>query len=83
MERLGLGPQRCTERNPRIVFARMTGWGQDGPNASVAAHDINYIAAAGALAHLGLAGEPPSLPSTSSATESEACSSRWPSRRPC
>ena len=62
MERLGLGPERCTERNPRIVFARMTGWGQDGPNASVAAHDINYIAAAGALAHLGLAGEPPIPP---------------------
>jgi alpha-methylacyl-CoA racemase len=49
MERLGLGPDAVLARNPRLVYARMTGWGQDGPYAQVAAHDINYIATAGAL----------------------------------
>ena len=62
MERLGLGPDVCLARNPRLVFGRMTGWGQDGPYALVAGHDINYIALAGALAHFGRAGEPPTPP---------------------
>ena len=62
MERLGLGPDDCLERNPGLVYARMTGWGQDGPLARVAGHDINYIALAGALAHIGRAGEPPLAP---------------------
>jgi alpha-methylacyl-CoA racemase len=51
MERLGLGPDVCLTRNPGLVYGRMTGWGQDGPLAQVAGHDINYIALAGALAH--------------------------------
>jgi len=50
MERLGLGPEQALARNPRLVYGRMTGWGQDGPWSRVAAHDINYIAVAGALA---------------------------------
>lgn len=62
MERLGLGPDVCLERNPRIVYGRMTGWGQDGPYASAAGHDINYIALAGALEPLGRAGEQPTPP---------------------
>jgi len=52
-ERLGLGPEDCMARNPAIVYGRMTGWGQDGPYAQTAGHDINYIALAGALAHIG------------------------------
>ncbi|MCP4794497.1 MAG: CoA transferase, partial [Actinomycetia bacterium] len=52
-ERLGLGPDDCLTRNPAIVYGRMTGWGQDGPYAQTAGHDINYIALAGALAHMG------------------------------
>lgn len=62
MERLGLGPATCHARNSRLVYARMTGWGQDGPYASMAGHDINYIAVAGALAHIGRAGEKPTVP---------------------
>ena len=61
-ERLGFGPEVCAERNPRLVFGRMTGWGQDGPYAPTAGHDINYIALAGALAHLGREGEKPTPP---------------------
>jgi alpha-methylacyl-CoA racemase len=53
MERLGLGPRECLARNPRLVYGRMTGWGQEGPLASVAGHDINYIALSGALASIG------------------------------
>jgi len=53
MERLGLGPELCLERNPRLVYGRMTGWGQDGPLAHAAGHDINYIALAGALHAIG------------------------------
>ena len=53
MERLGIGPEVCVERNPRLVFGRMTGWGQDGPYAQAAGHDINYISLAGSLAHMG------------------------------
>jgi alpha-methylacyl-CoA racemase len=53
VERMGLGPEVCLERNPRLVFARMTGWGQDGPWSQVAGHDMNYIGIAGALDGLG------------------------------
>ncbi len=53
MERLGIGPEVCAERNPRLVFGRMTGWGQDGPYAQAAGHDVNYISLAGSLAHMG------------------------------
>src|SRR3984893_4079711 len=61
-ERLGVGPDACLARNPRLVYGRMTGWGQDGPYAQAAGHDINYIALAGALAHFGRAGAPPTPP---------------------
>jgi alpha-methylacyl-CoA racemase len=61
-ERLGFGPDVCLARNPRLVFGRMTGWGQEGPYAHTAGHDLNYIALAGALAHFGRAGEPPTPP---------------------
>jgi alpha-methylacyl-CoA racemase len=54
MERLGLGPDRLLERNPRLIYTRVTGWGQDGPYAQRAGHDINYIAVAGALAQIGI-----------------------------
>jgi alpha-methylacyl-CoA racemase len=62
MERLGLGPDACAAVNPRLVYARVTGWGQDGPNAGLAGHDINYIAVAGALDPIGRAGGPPVPP---------------------
>ena len=62
MERLGLGPDVCLARNPKIVFGRMTGWGQEGPMAKAAGHDINYIALAGALHPMGRAGEKPTPP---------------------
>jgi alpha-methylacyl-CoA racemase len=62
MERLGLGPDVCLERNPRLVYGRMTGWGQSGPMAQAAGHDINYIALAGALEPLGRRGEKPTPP---------------------
>ncbi|NRB40713.1 MAG: CoA transferase, partial [Pseudomonadales bacterium] len=55
MEKLGLGPDVCLGVNPKIVFGRMTGWGQDGPLSQVAGHDINYIAITGALATIGRA----------------------------
>jgi alpha-methylacyl-CoA racemase len=61
-ERLGVGPDVCRARNPRLVYGRMTGWGQDGPYARYAGHDINYIALAGALEGLGRAGQPPTPP---------------------
>ncbi|SEQ49107.1 alpha-methylacyl-CoA racemase [Lentzea xinjiangensis] len=61
-ERLGIGPAQCLARNPRLVYGRMTGWGQDGPLADRAGHDINYIAVAGALDPLGRAGGPPVFP---------------------
>jgi len=61
-ERLGLGPEDCLARNPAIVYGRMTGWGQEGPYASAAGHDINYIALAGALEGIGRAGEKPVPP---------------------
>jgi alpha-methylacyl-CoA racemase len=62
MERLGLGPDVCLARNPKLVFGRMTGWGQDGPMAQAAGHDINYIALAGVLHHIGRDGEKPLPP---------------------
>lgn len=61
-ERLGFGPEVCSEINPKLVFGRMTGWGQEGPYAKTAGHDINYIALAGVLAHLGREGEKPTPP---------------------
>jgi alpha-methylacyl-CoA racemase len=62
MERLGLGPAECLARNPRLVYARLTGWGQDGPLASTAGHDINYIALTGALGSFVRTGQPPTPP---------------------
>jgi len=62
MERLGLGPLVCLERNPHLVFGRMTGWGQDGPLAQTAGHDINYISLSGALSAIGRAGQAPVPP---------------------
>lgn len=64
MERLGLGPDACHARNPRLVYGRMTGWGQHGPLAQAAGHDINYIALSGALWFAGAPGEPPMAPAT-------------------
>ena len=68
MERLGLGPEVCLAANPRLVYGRVTGWGQTGPLASTAGHDINYIALTGALHAVG-AGEAPSV---------IAASTTWP-----
>ncbi|WP_281301196.1 MULTISPECIES: CaiB/BaiF CoA-transferase family protein [unclassified Iodidimonas] len=62
MERMGLGPDQCLAQNPRLVYGRMTGWGQSGPLAGAAGHDINYIALAGALAAIGRRNEAPSIP---------------------
>ena len=62
MERMGLGPSDCLARNPRLVYGRMTGWGQDGPLAQTAGHDINYIAITGALHAIGRPDEPPAVP---------------------
>jgi alpha-methylacyl-CoA racemase len=62
MERLGLGPETCLERNHRLVFGRITGWGQEGPLATTAGHDIDYIALSGALACCARAGERPVPP---------------------
>ncbi|WP_427308631.1 CaiB/BaiF CoA transferase family protein [Cupriavidus sp. H39] len=61
-ERLGLGPDTCLSRNPRLVYGRLTGWGQDGPLAQAAGHDINYIAITGLLSAIGRKGEPPTVP---------------------
>src|ERR1700761_6352173 len=61
-ERIGLGPDVCLARNPRLVYGRMTGWGQTGPLAKSVGHDINYIALSGALHPLGYADRPPSPP---------------------
>jgi len=62
MERLGLGPQVCLSRNPKLVYGRMTGWGQTGPLAHAAGHDINYIALSGALHAIGPANQKPVPP---------------------
>jgi crotonobetainyl-CoA:carnitine CoA-transferase CaiB-like acyl-CoA transferase len=64
MERLGLGPEPCLARNPALVYGRMTGWGQSGPLAQRAGHDLNFIALSGALHHGGGPGQPPSAPPT-------------------
>ena len=64
MERLGLGPEVCLARNPKLVYGRMTGWGQTGPLSHAAGHDINYLAVSGALHYSGHDGEPPFPPAT-------------------
>jgi alpha-methylacyl-CoA racemase len=61
-ERLGVGPAACHARNPRLVYGRMTGWGQDGPLADRAGHDVAYIALTGTLGMIGRPGEPPAVP---------------------
>ncbi|WP_141584197.1 CaiB/BaiF CoA-transferase family protein [Actinomadura sp. WMMA1423] len=61
-ERLGIGPDECLARNPRLVYGRMTGWGQEGPLAHTAGHDVGYIAITGALHAIGRAGGPPQVP---------------------
>ncbi|WP_436795399.1 CaiB/BaiF CoA transferase family protein [Actinospongicola halichondriae] len=61
-ERLGIGPDECLARNPKLVYGRMTGWGQEGPYSQAAGHDINYIALAGALDPIGRRGEAPVPP---------------------
>ena len=61
-EKLGIGPEVCLERNPKLIFARMTGWGQEGPLAQAAGHDINYISITGALYAMGRKGEKPVPP---------------------
>ena len=61
-ERLGVGPDACRKRNERLIYARRTGWGQDGPLAGDVGHDLNYIALAGVLAHIGADGGPPVPP---------------------
>ena len=62
MERLGLGPEAALARNPRLVYGRITGWGQSGPLAQAAGHDLNYLALTGALAAIGRAGSKPTPP---------------------
>jgi alpha-methylacyl-CoA racemase len=62
MERLGLGPERCLSLNPRLAYGRLTGWGQSGPLASTAGHDLNYLALTGVLDRLGRAGSSPTPP---------------------
>merc|ERR1711957_1056490 len=62
MEKLGLGPDVCLKRNPRLVYGRITGWGQDGPMAKAAGHDINYISLSGVLATIGPKGMKPTTP---------------------
>jgi len=62
LEKLGLGPDTCLARNPKLVYGRMTGWGQEGPLAQAAGHDLNYIALTGALHAMGRAGEKPAIP---------------------
>jgi len=62
IERLGMGPDRCWERNPKLVIGRMTGWGQSGPLSQQAGHDVDYIALTGALHAIGRRGDPPTIP---------------------
>jgi len=64
MERLGLGPDVCLARNPRLAYGRVTGWGQEGPLAQTAGHDLNYVGLSGALWYAGQPGEPPVAPPT-------------------
>ena len=69
-ERLGVGPDECHARNKKLVYGRMTGWGQEGPWSSVAGHDINYIAVTGALHAMGEAGE-------TAITAAQSCRRLW------
>ena len=62
MERLGLGPEPCLRRNPALVYGRITGWGQSGPLAQGAGHDLNYVALTGAINAIGRQGQPPAIP---------------------
>jgi crotonobetainyl-CoA:carnitine CoA-transferase CaiB-like acyl-CoA transferase len=62
MERLGIGPDVCLKENPRLIYGRVTGWGQNGRRSKTAGHDINYIALTGALGHMGRKGEAPPIP---------------------
>src|SRR5277367_343096 len=64
MERLGIGPAECAKRNPRLVYGRMTGWGQDGPLAQAAGHDLNYLALSGVLSLAAQEGQAPIAPPT-------------------
>jgi crotonobetainyl-CoA:carnitine CoA-transferase CaiB-like acyl-CoA transferase len=64
MERLGLGPEQCQERNPKLVYGRMTGWGQDSPLSEAAGHDLNYISLSGALWYASTPENPPQTPAT-------------------
>ena len=64
MERLGLGPEACFARNPRLAYGRLTGWGQHGPLAQAAGHDLNYVALSGLLNHSGHRDSPPAIPPT-------------------
>jgi len=64
MERLGLGPEACQTDNPKLVYGRMTGWGQDGPKSLMSGHDLNYIATSGALWYASQPGQPPQSPAT-------------------
>ena len=64
MEKLGLGPEPCHEANPKLVYGRMTGWGQDSPLSDTAGHDLNYIALSGALWYASQPGQPPQTPAT-------------------
>ncbi|MEX0303359.1 MAG: CaiB/BaiF CoA transferase family protein, partial [Leisingera sp.] len=64
MERLGLGPEQCHEANPALVYGRMTGWGQDGPLAHTAGHDLNYISLSGALWYASAPSDAPLTPAT-------------------
>jgi alpha-methylacyl-CoA racemase len=61
-ERLGIGPDACLERNPKLIYGRMTGYGQDGPMAQAVGHDLNYVAQAGVLSMVGRRGQPPTPP---------------------
>lgn len=80
MERLGLGPDACLARNPRLVYGRVTGWGQSGPLAQSAGHDINYLAITGALDAIGRQGSRPRRRWRSLATSRAAgCIWRWAS----
>ena len=83
-ERLGLGPDACAQRNPKLVYARMTGWGQTGPLAPAAGHDINYIALTGALNAIGRKDGPPVPPlALLGDMGGGACSWPWACWPPC
>lgn len=82
-ERLGVGPDACLARNPQLVYGRMTGWGQDGPLAERAGHDIAYIAVTGALSMIGKPGSrPPSRPTCSATTRAARSTSSSASSPP-